>query len=123
MSVLITFQARGVVHAVVREQVFGTTMWFIWCHKRQVRGLAIEIHGSAFYEEEEIYTVPMYKDDILVFYEMYRNGAYKEKKLGMFAHVWEQSGITFRNYIKRLPVNNKLKAKRDDNNDGVQKDG
>ncbi len=107
---------------MVKQYALGQDSWFLWCHKRQVRGIAIESDGSYFHNGEEIYTVSMSRTDIEVFDTMMRNGMYKERRLGYFTQVWEQSGVSLKEYIRRLPLNTRAKAKHNDT-DGIPEAG
>jgi hypothetical protein len=106
MSVLDVFHAKGIHHAVCRNEEWAID-YFALCHKKQLRMVHLMIEETIPVLAEEVYIIKLTGVDIQEFYNRMRLGQYVQKIRTPTGTVWEQPGIGFRRYMMRFPSTKK----------------
>jgi hypothetical protein len=104
MSLLDRLQYNNINHAVVHNEEWGMSDWFVICNKQQLRNINIIVHGSYFHNSDELYLINLRKHDVHTFYEMCSFGYYELAYRSLTGTVYELKDNGFRKYINRKPV-------------------
>jgi hypothetical protein len=104
MSVINALNHYNVIHAIIKNDYWGASDWFILCHKKQVRNTPILPSGTFIYEGQELFMINMARPDILLFHDHLRYGFYQEKLDDINGKIWEQSDQSFKSYVKSIKV-------------------
>lgn len=104
MSLLDRLQYNNVNHAIVHNEEWGVSDWFVVCSKQQLRNINIHISGNYFYKDEELYLLNLRRQDIYTFYEMLTFGYYDVVHKTPTSTIWELKDNGFKKYLNRKPV-------------------
>lgn len=111
MTIFDVLHYYSVNHAVICNQVWGMSDWFVVCNKSQLRNVPLEVEGVYQYEGNELYIIGMSRQDIGLFYEMMSFGYYNLINKNSTFFIYEIKDNSFRSYICKKKMNKRIKIK------------
>lgn len=110
MSLLKFLNQCDICYSVVAVDSFMYTDWFVMVHRKDARLMSRKSSGVSYYDLkpdltfiDEIFHYDLDREEVVEFFDLIRNGMFKEILSNEHGIIYEQPHNSFMTYCSRIP--------------------